>query len=321
MSDKNCRYNCTTCNKLYSSSNSLWNHNKKFHKNNNTVTSLLPQTPQFITQITSFLPQKTQNLSCTYCFKKISRKDNLYRHEKICKNKEIKITEIVELKDKIKELENKIINNRSNNINNSKLNNINNSNNNINNGIVNNTFIINKIGEESISKLKFDDIKNIFREQKNCLYHAIKYVNFNDKIPENHNFYNSSLEGKYINVFNNDNNEIEKKNKKDFFDTILLSSINIMNMLYDKIKDDLSKKKQLKLINMMDDIKNIAYLDNSKKIYITNFNEISYNNKKIIKKTWNKKLNDLEISENNSSSDEDSDSSKDSFCYVTDNDE
>jgi hypothetical protein len=92
-------------------------------------------------------------------------------------------------------------------------------------------------------------------------------------------------------------------------------------MLYDKIKDDLSKKKQLKLINMMDDIKNIAYLDNSKKIYITNFNEISYDNKKIIKKTWNKKLNDLKISENNSSSDEDSDSSKDSFCYVTDNDE
>ena len=171
-------------------------------------------------------------------------------------------------------------------------------------------------------KLKFIDIKNVFREQKNCLYHAIKYVNFNEKIPENHNFYNSSLEGKYVNVFNNDNNEIEKKNKKDFFDSILLSSINITNLLYDKVKDNLSKRKQLKLTNMIDEIKNIANIDNTKKLYITNFNEISYNNKKIIKSTWNKKLNDIEISECNESSDEscNSDSSKDSFYYATDSD-
>ena len=152
------------------------------------------------------------------------------------------------------------------------------------------------------------------------MYHAIKYVNFNEKIPENHNFYNSSLEGKYVNVFNNDNNEIEKKNKKDFFDSILLSSINITNLLFDKIKNELSKRKQLKLANMIKEIENIAHLDNNKKIYITNFNEISYNNKKIVKNTWNKKMNDLEISEHNSSSDEDSDSSKDSFYYVTDSD-
>ena len=84
-------------------------------------------------------------------------------------------------------------------------------------------------------------------------------------------FYNSSLEGKYINVFNNDNNEIEKKNKKDFFDSILLSSINITNLLYDKFKNDLSKKKQIKLQNMVKEIENIAYLDNNKKLYITNF--------------------------------------------------
>ena len=153
------------------------------------------------------------------------------------------------------------------------------------------------------------------------MYHAIKYVNFNDKIPENHSFYNSSLEGKYINVFNNDNNEIEKKNKKDFFDSILLSSINITNLLYDKFKNDLSKKKQIKLQNMVKEIENIAYLDNNKKLYITNFNEISYNNKKIVKNTWNKKLNDLDFSEVKSEEEYDSDSSKDSFYYVTDNED
>ena len=116
----------------------------------------------------------------------------------------------------------------------------------INNGTINNitnNFVINKIGEEALNKISYDDIKDIFRQQKNCLYHAIKYVNFNEKIPENHNFYNSSLEGKYVNVFNVDKKEVEKKNKKDFYDTVLISAINIMTSLYDKIKDSVSKIK------------------------------------------------------------------------------
>ena len=33
MGDKSGRYRCNVCNKNYSSANSLWNHNKKFHTN------------------------------------------------------------------------------------------------------------------------------------------------------------------------------------------------------------------------------------------------------------------------------------------------
>jgi len=311
-------YKCIKCNKNYSSYQSLWIHNKKFHS---IDVILCNKTDENCNKsIINCNKNVIKTYNCKFCNKEFNLRQYKYSHQKTCKNKENIVEENKNLKLEIEKLKNnKIIN--KNSINNGSINN-----GSINNGTIN-TFIINKVGEESISKLKFNDIKNIFREQKNCLYHAIKYVNFNEKIPENHSFYNSSLEGKYVNVLNNDNNEVEKKNKKDFFDTILLSSINIMNMLYNKIKDDLSKKKQLKLITMMDEIKNIAHLDNSKKIYITNFNEISYNNKKIIKKTWNKKINDQEMTENNSSSDdtsdslnEDSDSSKDSFCYVTDSD-
>jgi hypothetical protein len=168
MSEDNCRYNCNICNKKYSSASSLWNHNKKYHNTININTSKTPQIPQI-------LPQ--QILNCKYCLKNLSRKDNLKRHEQTCKQK-VEDNKIVLLENKIKELESKI---------DSKSNKIITNNNNINHGTINNnTFIINKIGEESISKLKFKDIKNIFREQKNCLYHAIKYVNFNEKIPENH---------------------------------------------------------------------------------------------------------------------------------------
>ena len=316
MDNKDGLNKCNICNKKYSSYKSLWNHNKKFH----IIATQIAQNNTQIAQITPIITQNAvivNSFNCKYCKKHFSRNYNATRHESRCKRhqKEDTVTEITELKKEITELKNLITTKNSNKIIN------NNTNNNINNGTINNnTFIINKIGEESISKLKFKDIKNIFREQKNCLYHAIKYVNFNEKIPENHSFYNSSLEGKYINVFNNDNNEIEKKNKKDFFDSILLSSINITNLLYDKFKDDLSKKKQLKLSNMIKEIENIAHLDNNKKIYITNFNEISYNNKKVVKNTWNKKMNDIEISEENLDEDYDSDSSKDSFYYVTDSD-
>ena len=54
-------------------------------------------------------------------------------------------------------------------------------------------------------------------------------------------------------------------------------SINITNLLYDKFKNDLSKKKQLKLQNMIKEIENIAHLDNNKKLYITNFICTQYN--------------------------------------------
>jgi hypothetical protein len=313
-------HSCKLCNKNYKSYKSLWNHNKKFH--NDSVVGSTSNVLQTYSNCTPCVLQKysfynkDKKLLCSFCLKKFSSRQNKWKHEQICKHKENIIEENKNLKIEIEKL-----NKKSNNKIVTKNSNITNNHNNINNGTINNTFIINKIGEESLNKLTFNDIKNIFRQQKNCLYHAIKYVNFNEKIPENHSFYNNSLEGKYINVFNNDNNEIEKKNKKDFFDNILLSSINITNLLYDKVKDDLSKKKQLKLETMIKEIENIAHLDNNKKLYITNFNELSYNHKKIVKNTWDKKINDLEIKESlDDSSCYDSDSSKDSFYYVTDSD-
>jgi uncharacterized Zn-finger protein len=60
---------CNVCNKVYSSYNSLWNHNKKFHTQNTTK----------ITQNTAFL--------CIYCNKCFSRNDSLKRHEQKCYKK------------------------------------------------------------------------------------------------------------------------------------------------------------------------------------------------------------------------------------------
>jgi hypothetical protein len=146
-------------------------------------------------------------------------------------------------------------------------------------------------------------------------------------MPENHNFYNSSLEGKYINVFNVETNSPEKKNKKDFFDKLLMSSLNIMNLLYEKVKDSVSPIKQKSLLKMIEELDNIAHLDNHKKIYALNVNQISYNKKDIVKKSWceytkNKSSELSELSESeNKIYDSDSDTeSKDSFYYLTEED-
>jgi hypothetical protein len=113
---------------------------------------------------------------------------------------------------------------------------------------------------------------------------------------------------------------IEKKNKKDFYDTVLLSAINIMTTLYDKIKDSVSKIKQQKLLNMINELKDISFIDNSKQIYLTNINEISYNNKQLVKNTWTNKNNASAITDYYDDELSDSDSSKDSFYYLTDSD-
>uniref|UniRef100_A0A6C0DAL4 C2H2-type domain-containing protein n=1 Tax=viral metagenome TaxID=1070528 RepID=A0A6C0DAL4_9ZZZZ len=301
-------YKCNICNKIYKSYQSLWNHNNKFHNNTNLNGNT------FVTHGNTNTPSE---LKCKYCNKIFNNRQNKWKHEtKVCKNKLNLIEENSILKNEIETLKNnKIVLSNSNNLNNS-----NNTNNNINNGTINNnnTIIINKVGEESLNKLTYENIKDIFRQQKNCLHHAIKYVNFNENIPENHNFYNSSLEGKYVNVFNVDKKEVEKKNKKDFYDTVLISAINIMTSLYDKIRDSVSKIKQKKLLNMINELKDISYIDNTKKIYLTNINEISYNNKDVVKDTWSNKLISNEINDDELSDSDSSASSKDSFYYLTD---
>jgi hypothetical protein len=91
-----------------------------------------------------------------------------------------------------------------------------------------------------------------------------------------------------------------------------------MTSLYDKIKDSVSKIKQKKLINMINELKDISYIDNTKKIYLTNLNEISYNNKNVVKDTWSNKLISHEINDDELSDSDSSASSKDSFYYLTD---
>jgi hypothetical protein len=199
---------CEICNKKYSSYKSLWNHNKKFHNDtvnvkNDTINvkndTVNVQNNNVNVQNENVNIVQNKEHKCDYCNKIFNSRQGKYQHRLICKQKDI-------------------INIQNNNLTNTNdnINNINNTNGTIINGN-NNTIInytINQVGHENIDKLTYDDIKKIFRQHKNSLYYAIDFVNFNENMPENHNFYNSSLEGKYINVFAMKHIHLKRKIKK-----------------------------------------------------------------------------------------------------------
>ena len=106
-------YSCVLCNKNYKTYQSIWNHNKRFHSD-------------MIIHITN----KVKKFSCNKCNKSFTRKDNMKHHmENICKKPaqldkvEKMQCEILELKEKLKEVN--IIKNisESNNTVNIKINN------------------------------------------------------------------------------------------------------------------------------------------------------------------------------------------------------
>ena len=90
------KYNCKTCDKEYSCYKSLWNHNKKFHKNDTTKSKYLVS-----------LEQSKVSIKCKYCNNEYKHKQSKSKHEKICKKKTDMLT-LEEMQKKIIELEDKI---------------------------------------------------------------------------------------------------------------------------------------------------------------------------------------------------------------------
>ena len=283
-------YSCLICNKKYATYQTLWTHNKKFHKSDPIQTKKTEE----------------KKYSCTFCNKDFKLRQYRWKHEKICKKNN---KDIIELKNKINELEKHIIDKVPNNIVN-----------NINNGSIINNITINNFGNESITNLTYEEIKKIAKKNINCLLYITKLLNFNEKYPENHSFCTTSLEGNYVTVYNKDKKILEKKNKNDFYDIVLLNSINKINDLIFHLEftDDINKKKLgKKYIAKLENIINnneYIYSNRHKKIYKTNINEISYNKKDTILNTWNKELNNNILSNLESSDSDASDS--DSSCDI-----
>jgi hypothetical protein len=169
-------YRCNICNKLYSSYKSLWNHNKKFHKN------IVTQNNLSITPIITHDNLSINKLKCKYCSKIFAYNQGCWRHQKICKER-------VDIKN--------IIINSNNGI--------------INNGIINNITNIIKFGNENIFNILTEQEKNkIINCRLLAIEESIKQIHFNKDKPEFQNIKINNLrsnialvhDGERFNVMN-----------------------------------------------------------------------------------------------------------------------
>ncbi len=271
---------CEPCNKNYKSYQSLWNHNNKFHKNNKL------EQPN----------KKIQNNICNNCNKKFTTKKNLIYHTtNVChSSNEDTSAKIIEsnnkktsmLEKQIEKLHQKIqVLEAATYISKATING------NVNNGTINNNIIyINKIGNENISELTDKEIRDIFDKKIESLIKFIQVLNFNERLPSNHNFCSTSLEGQYLKIYNTDKSNEENERKKYFFEDLLSRSVNKMEELYKKYKNKFNKNKQSQIeddIQTLKDIKNKDMNDSLLKEMLKKLNLLSYNYKEIVLNTWN----------------------------------
>jgi hypothetical protein len=286
------KFKCNECKKYYKSYQSLWHHKNRFHSIITQNTSIQPQN-------TSIQPQNTSKISinkllCEYCNKIYSRIDNLNRHKKKCKSKEILISqndEIIKQQDEIIKQNNELIRqneelskkldliNTTNktNTNNGTINNTSNSNNTITNNI--NIF---RLGCETIlENLPTEEVLYILRLEKyKPLLEAIRKTHFDKDHPEGHNWYNSNLRENFVTVYNKDINKSIRDNKEETTDYVLQQRINELEELSYKHKDELTKEQMNNIDNI---VKNDCPPYISEKV-----KTMAYQNKDIVIKTINK---------------------------------
>jgi len=261
---------CLICDKNYKSYQSFWNHKKKFHSEENN----------------NYVDNKVRDYSCNKCNKKFTRKDSMtYHFTNTCKKKDDKlpINKTNELENKVLELEKKIM----------LLENKTTNNNNINHGTINNTtnniIYINKIGTENLLELNDKETTEIFNKEISGVVSLIKFINFNERLPSNHSFCTKSLEGKYLLTYNPEESKVESTRKKYFYQELLSTAVDKMELLYKACKNKFVKEKQVKIEETIKRLKDIKERDFSDKILREIKNQLiqlSYNCRNTVLKTW-----------------------------------
>ena len=267
-------YSCSICNKKYKSYQSIWNHNHKFHSD--------------IDIMIQPIDNKQRDFSCSKCNKNFTRKDSMIYHiENTCKNKNV-IDKTSQLENKVLELEKKLLlletkNTDTKNINNGTINN------NTTNNTVNNIIYINKTGSENLLELNDKETTEIFSKEISGVVSLIKFINFNERLPSNHSFCTKSLEGKYMLTYNTEESKIESTRKKYFYQELLSSAVEKMDLLYKRCKHKFSKEKQIKIEETIKNLKEIRERDFSDTVLKEIKNQLiqlSYNCRNTVLNTW-----------------------------------
>lgn len=257
---------CKICNKNYKSYKTFWKHNTTIHS---TEIIMIEKNDN-----------KLRRFSCEKCNKKFTSKQNMQLHSmNSCKKNQDNIP----IEKKIEELQYEIsILKKDSQVKQQ-----------INNGTINNnniTITINKVGNENILDLNEKEIKLIFDNKLEGILKFVELLNFNSRLPSNHNFCSTSLEGSYVSYYNTDNSSQQKERKKYFFENLLYKSVFRMEQLYQKYKNKFNKEKQNQIeedISTLKEIRDRDMNDILLKEMLKKLNLLSYNYRQIILNTWN----------------------------------
>ena len=246
MSDTDCRHNCNICNKNYASSNSLWNHNKKFHSKN-----IISNSNNVLLNSNNILlnSNNIKLYNCRKCNKEFNNVKTRWAHEKKCKElKVIENNKIELLENKIKELETKF------QTTNNKIINKNNTNN-TNNGIINNTTNIKvSFGEEDIDNISSKDKKAILNSGFSSLVKLIELVHLNKKYPQYQNIKIDNLKDKFAKTYDENDKIFTTVSKQETIDNLICYRTLDLKSIYKNHNTEDNKLHQcvLKLINKIE---------------------------------------------------------------------
>lgn len=253
-------YICKSCNNIYASASSLSNHKRKCTvlKESESVHNLV-HTPVHNND-------DIKNDICKYCNKELCNRKSRWRHEKVCKMRDISGSELNDLRNTVKELKKEIDELKRTQIRNKAEKQIvNNANQvNMNCGTINNINII-PIGKENIDELLTDEqIKEILKlNAPDSITKSLLLVCVSDNLKGCRNTYISSLEGKHCKVYDEEQNKFVTKQKDEVLDNVMITHVSnvktlvdihgkpkkkeIVNEYFDKLDVDKTLQKETKM--------------------------------------------------------------------------
>jgi hypothetical protein len=256
------KYRCNDCNKFYSNYNSLWTHNKKYHKCNNVSEEKATEektteekTTEEKTTEEKTTEEKTTEYTCIKCNKKYKHNPSKCRHEKTCNgtkqpslelevekmkqetlDKEVEVEKIKQetLKLKIKLQGMKRVDNKTFKAINKVLIDRSTHNNNIQN-ITNNNYQIFSIGNEDvINTLSIDDKRIIINRKWCSIDEIVKMVHCGD-----HNMFKNilitNLKDKFAYTFDESKGYFITTTKSFILDDLITNRMMDIETIYDEL--------------------------------------------------------------------------------------
>ncbi len=294
-------YKCEYCNKIYSSRQARWNHNKKYH-----VTEVSQSKPESKPESKPKSKHKVsidESFPCRFCDKLFVHKQSRFRHEKTCnieedtnKKSTLEITKILEEMKKQNE-QMKDMFQRALKIHPKTLQKINKQL--INNGTINNNIInIVPLGNENLNQVLTDKEKlAILNKKYNSLNELINKVHIlpDTRYNQFKNVYITNLQNDIAYEYNNNSKQFQAVDKNELLEKLIDKRMNDI----ETFALELDEKNNLppELSSIIDKFIEQMWTDNSelKLKKIKQVKLLLYNNRDSIKDNLNKDFRILDL--------------------------